>query len=371
MSEDSGEKTEAASEKRREEYREKGEIARSKDVISVLVLFSALGYFFFFGSHIYDGMGRIFTTYFGFRPELSMTPDRVMQLGEDAVFDMAYILAPLIGLVFAVSILGNVAQVGFLFTVKPMTPDLNKLNIFTRFFSTFFNKQSLGMLVTSILKMTVVVIVVYMTVSGDGDYIKAISTLSLFDGVEFLLGRCLAVLFNVSIVLIFIAIADYLWNVYVMEEKMKMTKQEVKDEHKEYEGNPHLKGARRRRAMDIANQRMMQAVPDADVIVNNPTHISVALRYRQGQDSAPIVLAKGADLMAMRIRNLARSHGIPMVENKPLARSLYRSVKVGRSVPSKFFRAVAEVLAYVYRVKGPPKGRNAGSGIGGKQGTRR
>ena len=132
---------------------------------------------------------------------------------------------------------------------------------------------------------------------------------------------------------------------------MKMTKQEVKDEHKEYEGNPEMKGQRRRRAMDMANQRMMQAVPDADVIVNNPTHISVALRYRQGTDAAPIVLAKGADFMAMRIRRAARANNIPMVENKPLARSLYRNVKVGKPVPSKFYRAVAEVLAYVYRIR--------------------
>ena len=132
---------------------------------------------------------------------------------------------------------------------------------------------------------------------------------------------------------------------------MKMTKQEVKDEHKEYEGNPELKGKRRRVAMEMANQRMMQAVPDADVIVNNPTHISVALRYKQGVDAAPVVLAKGADFMAMRIRRAARANNIPMVENKPLARSLYKTVKVGKPVPSKFYRAVAEVLAYVYRVR--------------------
>ena len=136
--------------------------------------------------------------------------------------------------------------------------------------------------------------------------------------------------------------------------------QEVKDEYKETEGNPEQKGFIRRRAMEISNQRMMADVPNADVIVNNPTHISVALRYKQGEDAAPIVLAKGADLVAFHIRKIAKANGVPMVENVPLARGLYKQVKVGRHVPSHFYRAVAEVLAYVYRLKNKRRGRQIG-----------
>lgn len=351
MSDEAGEKTEVASEKRRKEYRDKGEIARSKDIISVLVLFCALGYFTFFSGHIYDGLSRVLTRFFTLEGDLTLTVGVVLQLGANAIFEMAYLMAPLVGAIIVVSIVGSLAQTGVIITTKPLEPDLNRLNFFTKFIQTFFNKQAFGTLCSSLAKIAVVVLVIYVTLNGDGDFIKSISTLPLYDGVSFVLGRCLKVILNVSIVLIFIAIADYLWNRYVMEEKMKMTKQEVKDEHKEYEGNPEVKGQRRRRAMDMANQRMMQAVPDADVIVNNPTHISVALRYRQGTDAAPIVLAKGADFMAMRIRRAARANNIPMVENKPLARSLYRNVKVGKPVPSKFYRAVAEVLAYVYRIR--------------------
>ena len=356
MSDEAGDKTEAASEKRRQEYREKGEIARSRDILSVLILFAGLAYFTFFGQYIYDGLSRILTRYFTFRPELSLTTTEVIQMSDAAVLDMAMLLAPLVGAVIAVTILGSLAQTGVLITTKPLEPDLTRLNFFTRFIQTFFNKQALGTLVTSLAKIGVVVLVIYITLNGDGELIKAISSLTLRDGISFLLGRCLDVLLNVSIVLVFISIADYMWQRYVMEEKMKMTKQEVKDEHKEQEGNPQLKGQMRRRALDMSNQRMMQAVPDADVIVNNPTHISVALRYKQGKDAAPIVLAKGADFMAMRIRRVARSNGIPMVENKPLARSLYRSVKVGKAIPSRFYRAVAEVLAYVYRIRQARKG---------------
>ena len=354
MSDDSGDKTEPASEKRRQEFREKGDIARSKDIISVLVLFSALAYFMIFGRHIYNGLSGFLTRYFTFRPELSVTPGEVMGLGKEAVMEMAMVLAPLVILVVLVSILGNVAQVGVLFTTKPLEPDFNRLNFFSRFLTTFFNKQAFGNLITSLAKIGIVVIVIYFTLSGDGKFIQAISTLTLEAGISYLLDRCLDLLLNVSLVLIVIAIADFMWNKYVMEEKMKMTRQEVKDEHKEYEGNPHVKGQMRKRAMEMSNQRMMQAVPEADVVVNNPTHISVALRYRQGSDAAPIVVAKGADFMAMRIRRMARKHGVPMIENKPLARSLYKTVKVGKPVPSRFYRAVAEVLAYVYRIR---KGR--------------
>ena len=361
MSDQAGEKTEVASEKRRQEFREKGDIARSRDILSVLVLFCALAYFSFFGQHIVDAFARILTRYFTFRPETALTPEEIGRMGDETLLEMAWIISS-VGAVLAVSILGSLAQTGVIFTTKPLEPDITRLNFFTRFFQTFFNKQAFGNLVGSLAKIIVVVIVIYMTLSDDGRNIQALSSLLLEDGIEYLLGRCLTVLLNVSIVLIFISVLDYAWNKYVMEEKMKMTKQEVKDEHKEYEGNPELKGKRRRLAMDMANQRMMQDVPKADVIVNNPTHISVALRYKQGVDAAPIVLAKGADFMAMRIRQSANLHNIPMVENKPLARSLYKTVKVGKPVPSKFYRAVAEVLAYVYRLrKGKAGGKSAPS----------
>lgn len=352
MSDDSSaEKTEPASEKRRQEYRERGEVARSRDVISVLVLFCGLGYFTFFGDYLFNGLRRVFTKYFTLRPEMGLDIGEAVGLANEAALEMGTMMAPLVAGIIFVSVVGNVAQVGFLMSVKAMAPNLDRLNFFTKVLGHFFNKQAIGTLVGSLAKMAIVAIVIYLTLSGDGPMIKAIATLPLFQGISFLLGRCLSVVFNVSLVLIIVALADLMWNRYVMEEKMKMSKQEVKDEQKDIEGNPHVKGQMRRRAMDMANQRTMKSVPDADVIVNNPTHLSVALRYRRGKDSAPIVLAKGADLMALRIRRIAKAHSIPMVENIPLARALYKHVKVGRPVPSRFYRAVAEVLAYVYRLK--------------------
>ena len=360
MSENGAEKTEPASEKRRQDFREKGEVARSKDILSVLVMFSGVAYFMMFGGYIYERLGKFIIHYFTLRQELEFEPDVLIKLFMEMIELTVHVLGPLIAMVVLVSILGNLAQVGVLFTVKPLTPDLTRLNFFTKFFSTFFNKQAAGNLVTSITKMSVVAIVVYWTLAADGELIRAASTLPLKSGILFLTQRCLDVLLNVCMVMLAIAAGDFAWNKYVMEEKMKMTKQEVKDEFKQTEGNIEQKGHMRRRAMDISNQRMMGDVPDADVIVNNPTHISVAIRYAQGKDAAPVVVAKGADLIAFQIRKIAKAHGVPMVENVPLARGLYKQVKIGRHVPSHFFRAVAEVLAYVYRLKNKRRGRKIG-----------
>lgn len=353
MSENSSaEKTEPASEKRREEYRERGEIARSRDIVSVLILFSGLAYFFFLGGWLFEGLGRFVVQFCSLRPQLEMTPGSMLRMGTESVIQMALIIGPLAAMVVAVSVFGSVAQVGFLFTAKPLTPDLNRINLFgPKLFTTFFNKQALGNLVGSLAKIAIVAVVIWLTLAGEGPRLRSISTLPLYEGIAYLLERCLLLVFNVALVLIAVAAADYAWQRHVMEEKMKMTKQEVKDEHKEMEGNPQQKGAMRRRAMDISNQRMMKAVPQADVVVNNPTHIAIALRYTRGRDAAPVVIAKGADLMALRIRRIAKAHGVPQVENVPLARGLYKHVKVGRPVPSKFYRAVAEVLAYVYRLR--------------------
>lgn len=351
MSDDAGERTEEASEKRRDEFRERGDVPRSKDIVSVLVLFSALTYFLMFGPWIYQSMAGILRHFLDMRATIEMSPQSMMHLGIDLIVRMVLLTAPLIGMLIAVSVFGNVAQVGFLFTTKPLEPDLEKLNFFTKFIPTFFSKAAIGNLVGSLLKIGVVGAVIWATIDGDEGKIRSMATVPLPVAMAFVIDKSLKMLLNVCLVLIVISAADYFWNRYALEEKMKMTRQELKDEAKEYEGNPQQKGAMRRRAREIATKKLATSVPTADVIVNNPTHISVALRYRQGVDAAPVVVAKGADLMAMQIRKIAAAHDIPMVENVPLARMLYKHVKVGRAIPSQFFRAVAEVLAYVYKLK--------------------
>ena len=359
MADDSGERTESASEKRRQEFRDRGEVARSRDIVSVLVLLAGFAYLSLAGDWIFRELGGLMQA--GVRVDsitrnTDMSVVTMMSLAGTLVNRLGRLLAPLVGTVVVVSILANVAQVGVLLTLKPLEPDLSKLNFFTRFFSTFISKQAFGQLITNLAKIAIVATVVWLTLASDQEKIRWLSAMPLLDGIRFVIGKCLDVLLNVALVLITVAAADYMWSRHMLEEKMKMTKQEVKDEHKEYEGNPQVKGQMRQRAREMANNRMMQAVPEADVVVNNPTHLSIALRYRQGVDAAPAVIAKGADHLALRIRRVAATHKIPMVRNVPLARMLYRHVKVGRPVPSQFYRAVAEVLAYVYRLRDAGKG---------------
>ena len=348
---DAGEKTETATSRRREEFRERGQVARSQDVLSLLILAVGLSYFSFFGFYIFKKLGSIFQYYFSYSPARAIDSNETIGLATSLFGDIAMILFPLVTGVVVFGVLGNVLQVGVMITLKPLEPKLDKLNFFGNFIKTFFNRQAFGNLVGGILKMGFIGIVIYFTLRGDGPHIAALPSLSLEQGLQWMLDRILVILLNIVMLLIVIAVVDYTWQVFSMEKQMMMSKQEVKDEHKMAEGNPQVKGQRRRRALEMFNQRMMSAVPGADVVINNPSHFSVALRYQQGVDAAPMIVAKGADLLALRIRRLAEIHEIPMVEDPKLARSLYREVKVGRSVPLHFYRAVAEVLAYVYRLK--------------------
>ena len=349
--EDAGEKTEEPTERRREEFRERGQIAKSQDILSLLVLAIGLSYFLFFGRFIYDHMGRVFTVFFDARFGLQVTEESFLLMTARVFYEIGFILLPLCVGVLTVGILGNLMQVGVLVTTKTLEPKLDKLNFFAKFIPAFFNKQAVANLFTSLTKLFFIILVVYYTLNGDGGKISQLPVMPLDSGLGYMFERILMVLFNIVLIMVIIAVIDYSWQIYSMEEQMKMSKQEVKDEHKLAEGNPLIKSQRRKRALDMFNQRMMTAVPEADVIINNPTHFSIALRFNKEKDVAPIVVAKGADLLALRIRRLAEQHDVTMVDNPTLARALYRQVKVGKPIPYEFYKAVAEILYYVYRLR--------------------
>ena len=349
--EDAGEKTEEPTDRRREEFRERGQIAKSQDILSLLILAIGLSYFLFFGSFLFEHMGRIFTVFFDTRFGLDLSNENMVILTARVFYEIGFILFPLAAGVLTVGILGNMMQVGVLVTTKTLEPKLDKLNFFAKFIPAFFNKQAFANLFTSLTKLFFILLIVYYTLNGDVEKIAQLPLLPLEQGLGYMFERILTVIFNIVLIMVIIAVVDYAWQVYSMEEQMKMSKQEVKDEHKLSEGNPLIKSQRRKRALDMFNQRMMTAVPEADVIINNPTHYSIALRFDKDKDAAPVVVAKGADLLALRIRRLAEQHDVTMVDNPTLARALYRQVKVGRVIPFEFYRAVAEILYYVYRLR--------------------
>lgn len=347
-----GERTEKATPKRREDARKKGDVARSRDVATVLIVFVGFAYLSLFGESLGSGLTGMLNHCLTEMDGGLESPESFISFMFGVVDEMALWLGPLFGGVILVVILGNVAQVGWLITFEPLKPDLTKLNPLPNLKNIFFSKKTLGNLVTNLAKVGVVAVVVWLTLRGKVDQIAALSQVPVMGGLLLVLKTCLSLLLNTGLALILIAAADFAWNRYLHEEKLKMSKHDIKEEMKEQEGNPQLKGARMRRAREMSQQRMMQAIPEANVILNNPTHLSIALRYRQGVDAAPVVVAKGADHVAMRIRRIAADHGVPMVEDKPLARLLFKQCEVGQMVPEEVFRAVAEVLAYVYGLKG-------------------
>ncbi|MBF0126390.1 MAG: flagellar biosynthesis protein FlhB, partial [Magnetococcales bacterium] len=244
----------------------------------------------------------------------------------------------------------SVIQNGFMFSVEPLMPKLSKLNPVAGF-KRLFSMRSLVDLIKSIIKMTLISLVVYWSIKGSLDEIMGLTATSL-DHVVLTLGeRSLDVLWRVTLVFLAIALLDFMYQKYEHIKALRMTKQEVKDELKQMEGDPLVKSRIRQIQREMAQRRMMAEVPKADVVITNPTHFAVALLYQQGKMSAPKLTAKGRGRVAERIREVARSNGVPIVENPPLARSLFKDVDLERLVPPELFKAVAEVLAYVYGLR--------------------
>lgn len=351
MSAESGqEKTERATAKRREDFRQKGQVAQSREVNTAVIMTGAVILWFFYAPYFWNGLNEVITGIWGRSGEFAVSAGSVTALLKVLVVKIGLLLAPLLLLTLVLGMAASVMQIGWLFTTKPMEPDLTKLNPITGM-KKFVSKRMWVELLKSLLKVSVVGYVAYRTVAGEFENAMYLVDMDLSETLLFLGRVAFLILLKTCGVLIVLAIFDYSFTHWEMEEKMKMTKQEVKEEHKQTEGDPHIKAKIRSVQMAMARKRMMAEVPKADVVVTNPTHLSVALAYERGNMSAPRVVAKGADLVALKIREIARENNVPLVENVPVARSLYQ-VEIGQEIPEDMFRAVAEILAYVYNLKG-------------------
>jgi len=274
-----------------------------------------------------------------------------MQLAYFLGANLAMALAPLFLVAMIVGFFSTFLQIGWLFTTQPLMPDLSKLDPI-KGMARFVSKRSLVEVIKSLLKVGLIGWVAYKTVKGEFDQALLLLQMPVEHTVLYLAKTAALVMAKVAAIMIVLAILDYAFVRWEMEEKMKMTKQEQKEEMKETEGDPHIKSKIRSIQQQMARRRMMAAVPEADVVITNPTHIAVAIQYQAGKMDAPLVLAKGQELVAKKIREIAREHDIPLVENPPVARLLHSKVEVGQSIPEEMFKAVAEILAYVYSLKG-------------------
>ena len=350
MAETDQEKTEQPTPRRRQEAREQGNVAKSMDLTAAVMLLAAMGLLYLLGMRILGAMRHSIADALQFSH--AGNPTR----GDDLIAMVASILrltvTSVVPMMIALSVVGIVAllmQVGFVLTAKPLTPKLSKLDPI-KGAKNLVNLRAMMRFVQSMSKLVLIVGTATIVIVIDLPRIAAIGELSVGQAVSVSSQVIFALGLKLAILLLILAIMDFVYQKWQHEQDLKMSKQEVKDEMKKMEGDPLIKQRRQRVARQLAMQRTAQAVPNADVVVTNPTHFAVALKYDAATMKAPKVVAKGADLMAMRIRQIAAAHGIPQVERKPLARALYAGCEVGDEVPPEQYTAVAEILAYVYRL---------------------
>ena len=347
MAEDDGrERTEEPTEKRRREFREKGQVAQSREVNTAMLLSGTLLLWSFYAPFFWQDL----KTFLGFFWRIS---------GEYTVDSLSLRLMALfilkhLGLLLAVMLLGFLSgflQIGWLLTGKPLKPDFTKLDPI-KGLGRMVSKRSLFEALKSLGKIAIVGLIAYWTLFSAFDRFLGLAGAELSAAVGFMSAMMGRILLKCCLLLVVIALIDYLFTRWEMEEKMKMTKQEVKEEHKETEGDPMIKQKVRSIQRQMATKRMMAEVPKADVIITNPTHYAVALRYDRDKMDAPVVTAKGAEHLAKRIREMGVEHKVPIVENPVVARALYQ-VELGQVIPEHMFKAVAEILAYVYSLRKP------------------
>jgi flagellar biosynthetic protein FlhB len=346
------EKTEKATPKRRAHARKKGQVAQSREVPSVLILLTALGVFFFSGAWMFWSlagfMGGVFQNIATFRIQDVGTASVLLR----EIFTTAVtVIFPLMLFVFVAGIGGNIVQFGFLIHGEKLTPQLKRLNPI-KGIKRLISLRSLVELAKSVLKLTIVGGIAYLLVKGELTTIPSLVQLHVGEIAAFMGRVSLKICFYVCLVLIALSVFDYAYQRWEHEKSLKMTKQEIKDEHKQTQGDPKIKARIRKIQLEVAQRRMMEAIPEADVVITNPTQLAVALKFDANEMIAPCVTAKGAGYIAARIKQKAGEHKVPIVENKPLAQTLYKATQIGDLIPVELYQAVAEILAYVYRLKG-------------------
>jgi flagellar biosynthetic protein FlhB len=346
----SQDKTEQPTGKKLEDARKKGNVPQSREVPSILILSGSVGVLFFAGSWMLGRLTEIMRAMYQRAGTLTMAPETMHTLLWEIFLNSVVILIPLMLVVLTAGVFGNVVQFGFLITGEKLSPNLAKLNPISGL-KKLVSLKSLVELVKSIVKLVIISGIAYVVLNRYLDQIPGLMQLSVGNIIGFIGQVSFQMCFYTCMVLFLMAVLDYAYTKWQHQHDLKMTKQEVKDEYKQREGDPSVKARIRSVQREMARKRMTEAVPEATVVITNPTHLAIAIKYEEGMP-APIVVAKGAGFVAQKIKAIATDNDIPLVENKPLARTMFKSTEVGDFIPADLYRAVAEILAYVYRLKG-------------------
>ncbi len=343
------EKTEEATQTRRDDYRKRGQVASSRELGTAIFLLVGAGLIFGLSKMFFAEIFELFQASFGINLVAAVKTGDMMQASVLAGTKFALMALPALGICFLIGIVSQVVQVGFLQVEDALTPKFERLDPLGGL-KRIFSLKNLVEGLKSILKVGLAFGVGYLVLKSEFIRLPYLMNLGVAEAFVYIGGIAVRLFGWIGATMLVLSAADYFFQAWDLEKQMMMTKQEVKEEAKSREVDPMVKSRMRKIQRDLANRRMMQKVPTADVIITNPTHIAVALKYDDGLP-APQLIAKGADLVAERIRELAKEHNIPIIENKPLARTIFKSMKLGQVIPRELYVAVAEVLSYVFKLK--------------------
>lgn len=351
-----GEKTEPATQKKLNDARKEGKVAKSKELTSAFMLIALFLLLKIFISSIGNQLVGVFSMVYNrigayINPaEIGFTSQAVSYFMMQMMLQLLLNVWPFFLFGILIAFFVGVVQVGWKVSAKPMQPKFSKFNPISGF-KRIFSKESLFNLFMSIVKIGVIGLITYLSIKDKADELFVLYDISLNQAIALTGEIILDTGLKISIVYLIVGLIDFVYQKHKFNEDMKMTKQEVKDEYKNTEGDPHIKGQQRRKMQEASMRRMMQDVPKADVVITNPTHFAVALKYDAEVSGAPILVAKGEDFLALKIKEVAKENHVEIVENKPLARMIYHNVDIGQEIPPELYQAVAEVLATVYRMK--------------------
>lgn len=348
-----GEKTEDATSKKLTDARKEGKVAKSTEIIMAITLLGLFLLLKFYSLYLGEQFAGVFNHIYSF---ISMeahdgNADNVLiAVIRDILLRILLLTAPFFLTAYCLALFGNIAQVGWKVATKPLEPNFSKFNPISGF-KRIFSKDKLVELLKAVLKIAAVSYMVYSVLKNHISDIMVLYSLGLLQAVGLVGKIVIDIGIRISILFIAIGLFDIYYQRRKFKEDMKMTKQEVKDEYKNTEGDPQIKGKIRGKMREASQRRMMQELPKADVVITNPTHLAVAIKYDRDTAQAPVVIAKGADYIAEKIKTIAKENKIEIVENKPLARMLYYNVELGDEIPTELYQMVAEVLAYVYKLQ--------------------
>ncbi len=353
---DKSDKTEKATAKKRQDARKKGQVHQSQEITTAMVLMVVFVTLRIYGGNIYDEIIKFTKMVLTEYPKIDdlFMPDIIVRVFIDSVIVFLKTVGPILAVALLTGLAVSYAQVGVLFTLETLKFKFERINPIAGF-QRMFSIQGLVQMVKSILKVTVIGFVAYSYFNSQVDDMMRTMDMDVISIAAYIGMTSLNIAIRICVSLILLGVLDYAYQWWQHEKNLKMSKQEIKEEYKQTEGNPEIKSKLKQQQRQISMRRMMAEVPKADVVITNPTHYACVIKYDANISSAPILTAKGQDYIALRIREIAKENKVQIVENKPLARTLFETVDIGKAVPPEMYQAVAEVLAFVYSLKGKNK----------------